>query len=119
MAEQINLASLIISIIILIVVVILIFMVCYYYYSTNNNNNSTKSIQNPQALAAAALYKNANKDNFGDAHSSGCGSDRGGDCCVATNAQAGRPGWNAGTCSIWGGRCSTNEGNGGNSCSDW
>ena len=66
MAENINIASLIISVIILIVVVILIFMVCYYY---STNNNSTKSIQNPQALAAAALYKNANKnankDNFG------------------------------------------------------
>ena len=33
-------------------------MVCYYY------NNSTQSVQNLQALAAAALYKNANKDNF-------------------------------------------------------
>jgi uncharacterized protein (UPF0333 family) len=110
MAEQINLASLIISIIILIVVVVLVFMICYYY---NTNNNSTKSIQNPQALAAA-LYKNANKDNFRN-NTSGCGAGKMGDCCVATHD--GNNIYQAGTCTTWGNACST--GKGGRSCSDW
>lgn len=95
-----GIASLIISVIILIVVVILIFMVCYYY---STNNNSTKSIQNPQALAAAALYKYANKDNF--RNSSGCGAGRALDCCVATNGDSKI--FLPGTCTFLGNNCDT------------
>uniref|UniRef100_A0A6C0I1F0 Uncharacterized protein n=1 Tax=viral metagenome TaxID=1070528 RepID=A0A6C0I1F0_9ZZZZ len=43
MADEMSIASLIISIIILIVVIILIFIVCYYY-NTNNNGNKNRFI---------------------------------------------------------------------------
>jgi hypothetical protein len=110
MAEQINVASLIISIIILIVVVILIFMVCYYY---NTNNNSTQSVQNPQALAAAALYKNANKNNFGDGGQCGFGKTN---CCCNVQVEDGA--YNAGKCAdaFLSYICSTRGGN--NGCHD-
>ena len=55
--KQGQLASLIISIIILIIVVVLIIVVCVNWYNNNNNTNQPL-IQNPQALAAAAMYKN-------------------------------------------------------------
>jgi hypothetical protein len=87
MAEQINLASLIISIIILIVVLVLVFMICYYY---NTNNNSTKSIQNPQALAAAALYKN----NFSNSGKNGtCHWYNDGMCCYSVRQNEKKSGY--------------------------
>lgn len=58
-SNQGQIASLIISIIILIIVIILIIIVCCNMYNTNNTNQSR--VQNPQALAAAAMY---NKNNF-------------------------------------------------------
>uniref|UniRef100_A0A6C0I1B3 Uncharacterized protein n=1 Tax=viral metagenome TaxID=1070528 RepID=A0A6C0I1B3_9ZZZZ len=59
--KQGQLASLIISIIILIIVIILIIIVCCNWYNTTyttNNTNNQPRVQNPQALAAAAMYKN-------------------------------------------------------------
>jgi flagellar basal body-associated protein FliL len=62
--KQGHLASLIISIIILIVIVMLIIVVCVNWYNTNYTNNNQPLIQNPQALAAAAMYKNNQGGNI-------------------------------------------------------
>ena len=59
--KQGQLASLIISIIILIIVIILIVIVCYNW---NANNNTTQLTITPKELAAAAMYKNNQKNNF-------------------------------------------------------
>jgi hypothetical protein len=65
-SNQGQLASLIISIIILIIVIILIVIVCCNY-NTNNTNTNQPRVQNPQALAAAAMYKNNQGMNAGNA----------------------------------------------------
>ncbi len=46
MADEMSIASLIISIIILIVVIILIFIVCYYYNTNNNENKNRFLVKN-------------------------------------------------------------------------
>jgi hypothetical protein len=54
--KQAHVASLIISIIILIIVIILIIIVCCNWNNLNNTQTQQR-VQNPQALAAAAMYK--------------------------------------------------------------
>lgn len=56
--EQAKLASLIISIVILIIIIVLIVVVCCNWNTINANANANNQplVQNPQALAAAAMY---------------------------------------------------------------
>ena len=60
--EQAKLASLIISIVILIIIIVLIVVVCCNWNTINANANANANnqqqplVQNPQALAAAAMY---------------------------------------------------------------
>jgi len=81
--EQAKLASLIISIVILIIIVVLIVIVCCNWNSLNANNannayntnanannanaNNQPLIQNPQALAAAAMYNKNQGMNMANA----------------------------------------------------
>jgi hypothetical protein len=71
--EQAKIAALIISIIILIIIIILIVIVCCNWNNLNTNTNTNANyqqqplMQNPQALAAAAMYKNNQGMNMANA----------------------------------------------------
>ena len=62
--KQGQIASLIISVIILVIVIILIVIVCCNWNNINNTNTTQPVVQNPQALAAAAMFKKNQGQNI-------------------------------------------------------